>query len=376
MGNKNTIACCFAECLCKLDFPGMFSSLFERIGFDVSCYSDGDAAALDADYIILFGVSHSFPEFEKLLADNRQSRPEVFLWQFEPVPFPGVSKETLDIARKYVRRDFKYQPAWLNMLTKKLVPKRGSIRNMIMAAELKGKFTLAEKAIYSQIGSGDIFRTMRDGIEAIDRYNGDWCDYYVVSTEARVEFLTNNSVPAYFAPMGYHQCWGKSLDVERTIDVAFIGNLKGRRKKQLQLLSRQLKEKGIFLSIFNGFYGEKRTELLNRCKIIIDLDRLNWEFPLMRPIVTNSCGALLITDWIGDPGPFLPEHIVQRNLCDFPDAIEYYLKNETERKKIVEKCQDFLFNDMTLYNIIEKLLVQKMSWNGVSLDKKNNNAEC
>jgi len=366
---EKRIACCFAGCLNNLGFPIMFNSLFEEIGFNVSCYKDGDTNALGADYIILFGVSHSFPEFAQLLTDNSQSRPEVFLWQFEPMPFPETSKETLESARKYVRRDFKYQPAWLNMLSKKLVPKRGSIRNIMMARGLKEKFTPREQEVYSEISNGDIFRTMRDGVEALDRYNSDWCDYYIVSTLSRAKFLINNSIPAYFAPMGYHKCWGMSLGIERDIDVAFIGNLKGNRRKQLGNLSSQLKEKGIELSIFNGYYGDRRTELLNRCKIIIDLDRLSWEFPLMRPIVSNSCGALLITDWVGDPGPFSPEHLVQRDLCDFPDTIEYYLSNETERKKTVESCQDFLFNNMTLYNIVEKLLVQKLSWDGVRLEK-------
>ena len=89
----------------------------------------------------------------------------------------------------------------------------------------------------------------------------------------------------------------------------------------------------------------------------------------MRLVAAMPCGALVITNWTGDPTPFSKDHLVQRPLQDFPDAVEYYLKHEQQRRVIAEKARCFVMQELSLVNVLGKLLIERQSWDGLILKK-------
>lgn len=353
-----------------LEIENIAVNSLQRLGFDVMLCKEGDPKILNTDRILLIGMGYNFPIYEKLFSQHKQKRPEVFLWQFEPAPMPGLSNESIYFGKKMVESNFDNLSPFWNRLTKALVPNRHVIRNLYWKF-LLGKFrkTLSQDQLkaYSQMLTSDVADTMRKGIRSVEHYNSDWCDNYILSTPPRVEFFREKGIDAYYAPVGWHEIWGEPMQLDRDIDVLFIGSLKGCRKKLVTRLRSQLLEIGLDLFIAKGYYGQERTNLLNRCKIVLDVDRLGWELPIMRMLAAMPCGALVITSWTGDPTPFSKNHLVQTSLENFPQAAQYYLKNPSEREKITANARAFVLKTLTMQNMLDHLLNKRKSWDGKNL---------
>lgn len=374
---KNRIALSIQGYAPRLGFAEIFQESLTRLGFEVLLCRDGDTQALQADRILLVGCSYHYPQYIKLFTEQRTNRPEVVLWQFEPVPMADLSTESLSYAQKILDVDYRHFTSIKRMLTC-WIPGRRHLRNLcwkIIFNQFYKTLTDTQKQAYKNVALWDLYFTMNEGVQILKHYHPDWCDVCAASTPPRVEFLRAHNIPAYYAPMGYHSGWGHPMKLSRDIDVVFMGNLKGYRNNQIDRIRRQLTKDGIEVYIAQGYYGKKRTELLNRAKIILDLTRLGWELPIMRLLSAMSCGALLITNWTGSPVPFSHEHLVQRNLEDFPDAVRYYLNHESERLAITEKAAAFTMNELTLPNVMRRLLMERKSWEGIPV-KPIENIHC
>jgi len=364
------VGLCTSSYPARLGLQKMFTDSLHQIGFEVIPCEDGDRRALTTDILLLIGCSNWFSGYEKLLSEYRQERPDVFLWQFEPFPMPGLSEKSLGIGKKIWKCDFEQLPLFWNRLTKRLVLNRHILRDLyrkFLCRRFRKSLSPVQQQAYSDVSSRDIFKTMREGIEAMHRCGSGWCDYIIASTPPRVEFLREKKIDSFYAPSGWHPEWGPPLDRPRDIDVLFIGGLNGPRKRQFQGVRDQLSEKGIDIFVAQGYYGRERTDLLNRSKIVLDIDRLGWELPIMRLVAAMPCGALVITNWMGDPTPFSNDHLIQRRLEDFPEAVAYYLEHERQRQMIAGRAQDFVMGELSLVNVLRRLLVERKSWDGVLL---------
>ncbi|MHC4363656.1 MAG: glycosyltransferase family protein, partial [Planctomycetota bacterium] len=189
-------------------------------------------------------------------------------------------------------------------------------------------------------------------------YENGWIDKIVTSIKARQTFLQKNGIDATCVPLGYHRLWGHKLDLTRDIDVLFIGRLRhDRRRKILEKCSKALKSHGTKMHIAeNNCYGDERTRLLNRSKIVLDIMRVPWEMPVMRLLMSMSCGALVVSDWTQDPEPFRPEHIVQAESSQLADTIMYYLQNSRKRETIVNAAYNYVTKQLTLTQSISKII--------------------
>jgi glycosyltransferase involved in cell wall biosynthesis len=262
---------------------------------------------------------------------------------------------------------------WPDLLTenfpslKKLIPSRPparkphksfvfSLLRAITSTFLKKKMTTSLGCDCPLIDSRDIY-WMSFRYELFRRnFKQPWIDFVFTSTVSRKKLLNKSSINATLLPVGYHRSWGYNMSLERDVDVLFLGHLhkkRGRRVKILNNLKDSLKANGYELMIVsNDCFGQERTKLLNRTKILIDVVRMPWEIPGMRLMMAMSCGAMVIsTGFKGDPFPYiLNKHFVDVDMEQLAEAIVYYLQNDSERCKIAQEAQQFVNEQLTLEN--------------------------
>ena len=195
----------------------------------------------------------------------------------------------------------------------------------------------------------DIVSLTRDGL----------LDHVLVSVASRKTFLARYAISSEFVPVGFTPEFGSVLpNVERDVDVLFLGYLTARRRDLLASLQSRLQQhRRKILVVERDCYGEERTRLLNRSKIILNLQRFPWEFPIIRLLMAMSCKTLVVSERANDSGPFVEEeHVVVRNLSDIGDALVTYLANDDKRLRIVEEAHNFVTTKLTLANLLSEAL--------------------
>ena len=176
-------------------------------------------------------------------------------------------------------------------------------------------------------------------------------DLLVVSTPSRQAYLAERGIAAHAVPLGYHPSYGRDLGIARDIDVLFLGDPNVPRRRRLL---DQLRAKGVQVEALGSWFttdtwGEKRTRLLNRTRILLNLQRFPGELSGQRMILGMANKALVISEPIFMPGPFLPgTHWVSATVDEMPEVIARHLGNEQNRQAIVEAGYDLVMNRLTL----------------------------
>ncbi len=104
-------------------------------------------------------------------------------------------------------------------------------------------------------------------------------------------------------------------------------------------------------------FGEERTILLNRTKIVLNILRKPWDDNSQRYFIAAPNRALIVTESTFPHTPFLPgHHIVEVPLEKIASTICYYLEQEELRKEIVDNAYRLVMNDLTMENSIIKIM--------------------
>lgn len=176
-------------------------------------------------------------------------------------------------------------------------------------------------------------------------------DTVFVSLRPRQGFLAHHGVPSLFVPIGYHPTWGRSLEAgDRDIDVVFLGNVTRSRRPLLQELDHALTKAGFRLQIVSkNCYGEERTRLLNRSKILLNLNSLPWESPGMRMLMAMSCKTMVVSEYAEDIAPYVNgQHLLLAAGKDLADLLISCLGDEALRSKIADQAYRFVMEEHTL----------------------------
>lgn len=184
-------------------------------------------------------------------------------------------------------------------------------------------------------------------------------DVLVVSAPGRQEFLAERGIGAHFVPFGYAPMMGRDLGVQRDIDALFLGALDVPRRNRLL---RYLKRQGVELTAVGdwhnpAYWGEKRVELLNRSKILLNFPRTAGEYSGLRILLGLANKALVISEPIYDPAPYVPgKHFVMAPVEEIPGLVRHYLSREEERARIVEEGYRFAMREATMDRSIRRIL--------------------
>jgi len=141
--------------------------------------------------------------------------------------------------------------------------------------------------------------------------------------------------------------------------VLFLGDLRVRRRKQIL---RRLKRDGLHVHAAGSYsdrryWGEGRTQLLNRAKILLNLPRHSGLLADLRLILGMATGALVISEPVYLPDPYLPgKHYVEAPTEEMAETSQLYLADEEARRRITDAGYTFVTEELTWKNSFADLL--------------------
>jgi hypothetical protein len=184
-------------------------------------------------------------------------------------------------------------------------------------------------------------------------------DLLFVTSAERVEYATERGYQCWHVPYGYHPSHGRLLGISRDIDVLFLGDTRPPRRRRLL---RYLRRQGVAVTV-NGswhdpaFWGERRTELLNRTKIVLSLQRYPGKIAAKRLILAMANGALVIAEPAYRPEPFVDgEHYVVSPIERMPETIDYYLSHADERDRIAAAGHRLVTEELTFERTVQPMI--------------------
>jgi len=131
-----------------------------------------------------------------------------------------------------------------------------------------------------------------------------------------------------------------------------------RRNRLLQ----RLRKSGVRIHAVGSYinpdcWGKDRTELLNRTKILLNLARTPGEFPDLRLILGMANKALVISEPIYRPAPFVPgQHFISVSIEEMPEKIRYYLTHDEERASISERAHELITQEVTMERSVSQIV--------------------
>jgi glycosyltransferase involved in cell wall biosynthesis len=209
------------------------------------------------------------------------------------------------------------------------------------------------------------------------RYAGDYSygyrhgmiDVLADSSEIYVEIHRRRGIPAIHLPWGASDIWYANMGVERDIDVLWIGK-RGSKRRSLLLdrVRQELGAAGIEVCVVDGeerpfVYGEERTELLNRAKVVLNLTRTWYDDNYSRFALAATNRSLIVSE------PMLPHcseyqagtHYVSAPIEDLARAIRHYLEHEDERNRIVESARDLVVDTLSFSSGLKRVMDHAIS---------------
>ena len=317
VGQKPAIIFCYRGFAANYGTRHVVASILEQAGHDVKQIKDGPADCSADSVVWIWGNANWYPGlYAQLTAMPRAQRPLVVLWHTEPLPPPkaaGLPWPRLNWweTAKFMLRDSNATDVYTNYLV--------------------------------------LRRWVKQGIP----------DVLAAATLGRYEFLSERGIAADWVPLGYEPSCGRDLELDRDIDVLFLGAQDVPRRTRLLC---GLRKNGIRIHAVGSYvdpncWGDERMKLLNRTKILLNLARTPGEFPDLRLILGMANKALVLSEPIYRPDPFVAgRHFVSSSIGEMPEKIQYYLSHDAERAAISERAHRLITQDVTMERSVSRIL--------------------
>ncbi|MES2209907.1 MAG: glycosyltransferase [Chloroflexota bacterium] len=186
-------------------------------------------------------------------------------------------------------------------------------------------------------------------------------DLVVVTSRDRAAVLAGFGIAARVVPFGYHPTLAGPIVTDtdgRDIPaVAFGSGLtwSSRRARGLQACAKHLGPDRLVLA--GATWGKERDGLLRRSRILLDVHRIPGNFIGLRILFAAAAGAVLVTEPLDDPHPFVPgRHFVEAPLDALAQAVDELLADEHRRQQIVEASQTFITGPLSMAASVRAVL--------------------
>lgn len=316
----------------------LLSRTLEELGCETIAFFHSARLPRDLDVVLVCGPFGSLvPLANQLLACPPSRRPLLVLWMTEQLPNPNL-------------------PDWVQYVV-------GSIRSwaerLAFRQRSQGEWQLDPRLRWLTSKAhrfryyGDLYWLQRQGVLSV----------LVVASQWTAEFLRARGFDPITAFDGSHPDWGADLELERDIPVLWIGKPgTKRRHRLLRRIRAELRERGVEMLMIDGIehpyvFGEERTILLNRTKIVVNLLRAKWDDNSMRYVLAAPNRALIVTEPTLPHTPFSPGvHLIETPIEQIADTICYYLSHEEERQRIVDQAYQLVTTDLTMAKAVSQTL--------------------
>lgn len=288
--------------------------------------------------LIIYGPWGSI---EPLMRANRKlpdsQRPRIVLWQSEQFPNPTF-------------------PTWFWRVVGRSRSNLESLAYRLYSEESTqlsrfGKLMTSRLHRYRYFGDG--LRYFRNPSKNVMVLWSDWT----------AKLLHNRGLEVAVAYMGYHPDFGRDMGLVRDIPVLWLGKLgSARRARLLDDLRSKLRKRGLEVLVVDGIehpyvFGEERTRLLNRAKVIINLLREPWDNTSMRFFLAAGNKTLVIGEPMLPHIPLKPGyHYVESEPSSLPERIEYFVNHDFEREVLVERSYSLVSHSLTMANSLESII--------------------
>lgn len=308
----------------------------------------------DLDVIVAYGPLGSLVPLVNQLLDIAPSlRPIFVLWMTEQLPNPNLPEW------------FRYAVGMVRSRMERLSFRKNDRGEWRLNPRLRWLTTRMHRFRYY----GDLYWFTQQRIPFVLAVGSRWI----------CEHLRERGFDPVEAYLGYHQDWGENLGLERDIPVVWIGKAgTNRRQHLLKRIRAALKTRGIEILMIDGvenpyIFGEERTILLNRTKIVLNIGRTQWDNNAFRYYLSASNHALIVTEPTLAHTPFRPGvHLVEAPVEQIADTISYYLTHEKERQRIVEQAHQLVTSELTLRKGVSQILKKVVVAGTVNAPSKPN----
>jgi hypothetical protein len=130
-----------------------------------------------------------------------------------------------------------------------------------------------------------------------------------------------------------------------------------RHTRRARLVARLVASTGPDLLVCHDTWGARRAALLRRTRVIVDIHRVPGNFVGMRLLLALAAGAVVITEPMTDPHPFVPGvHYVEAPVDGLLDAAQLVLADGDRHQAIVAAGQRLLTTDLSMERSVARVL--------------------
>ena len=191
------------------------------------------------------------------------------------------------------------------------------------------------------------------------------CDELVVTNRVAAATLARRGLSASVVPWGYAAAVAGELlspDMgDRDLAVVALGRTDAwvawRRRELARLVASEPQ-----LTVAENVWGPERNALLRRSRVVLNVQRVPGNFVGLRLLLALAAGAVVVTEPMTDPYPFVPGiHYVEAPLDRLLDESRGLLADEKRRRRIAEAGQALLSDELTMVNSLRRVLAVAQS---------------
>ena len=192
-----------------------------------------------------------------------------------------------------------------------------------------------------------------------------WMPALAETSSMFAKFHTEHGLPTFYVGWGTSPNWYQKLDLDRDIDVLWMGKRRTRRRSNnIEKIRQRLASDGLVMHIADGVenplvYGDERTRLISRSKITVNVMQ-NWydnSFHMRFHMVAGNRSLVVSEHLPPHYREYVPgTHYVSADVDAVPDTILYYLKHEDERREIAENAYELVATQLTFASSVGKLM--------------------
>jgi hypothetical protein len=312
-----------------------------RLGYSTTFFSPGSEIPDGHGVVFTFApYGKFFPLVQELASLPANERPILVHWNTEGLPdlrLPWFVSRAVAAGRSWLDRvvyDLEHR-LWNGMPKRSLLP-------LLDSRVLRFRYL------------GDYYYASRRGV----------LDVLSDSSALYSQIRSQHGLPTVFAPWGSTPQWYADLRLERDIDVLWMGNRKGKRRRMIiDRVRDELKRHGVEIYMADNeenpfIHRQERTEFLNRAKITLNVTRTWYDDNFSRFAFAAPNRSLVVSETMLPHCPaYRPGiHYAESAPEDLARTILFYLQHPEERERIVENAYSLLTSDLTFNNSIMTIM--------------------
>jgi hypothetical protein len=309
----------------------------QELGYEPTFFGSDETVPNDVDAIFTFAPYGQFlPIVQQLTDIPSDRRPFLIHWNTEGLPDLRLPWPMMRLAS-----DIR---SWLERLKYKLSP--ASMGHSLLA--------LLDTKLLRFRYVGDYYYAHRRGI----------LNLFADSSAVYTQLHNQHGLPTLFIPWGSSPHWYAELNLERDIDVLWMGNRFGRRRSNLlDQVREELQRHGVTMYVADGeenpfIFREERISFLNRAKITLNITRTWYDDNFSRFALAAPNRSLIVSEQLLPHCPAYEAgiHYVATEPQHLAATIVYYLQQAEARAQIVDNAYQLSMTQLTFKNSLKKLL--------------------